>query len=122
MLNRRQLFGNAGEQVAGRYLQKQGLTIVHKNYRCKYGEIDIIAKDQSYLVFIEVKTRSSIKYGDPIASVTNKKQKQICKAAQNYLFEHNLTETDVRFDVIGILQQGKGQEINHIKDAFEFSY
>ena len=112
--------GNSGEEIAGKFLEKSGYRIIARNYRCKLGEIDIIARDGETLVFIEVKTRTDSAFGSPAAAVTVRKQRQIGKAAQWYLAEHGLHEAPARFDVIAIVR-GKGgrHQVEHLPDAFE---
>lgn len=112
--------GFCGEEIAKDFLKDSGYRIVARNWRCPLGEIDIIARDGEALVFIEVKTRTHSAYGSPAAAVTLKKQRQVCKAAQCYLAEHDLFETPARFDVIAIMP-GKdcGHQIEHIPAAFE---
>lgn len=112
--------GLQGEGLAREFLEKSGYRIVCCNYRCKLGEIDIIAKDGVTLVFVEVKTRSDSAFGSPAAAVTIRKQRQICRAAQCYLAEHGLFGTPARFDVIAIYLGKNGrQHIELITDAFE---
>ena len=103
MLNNRQRLGKSGEETIVKYLKKNGYLIIIKNYRCKLGEIDIIAKDGSDLVFIEVKTRSGLSYGSPAEAVNRRKQRQISRAAQYYLAEQQLFDSPARFDVISLL-------------------
>ena len=112
--------GSSGEELAGRFLEKSGYRIVARNFRCRLGEIDIIARDGETLVFIEVKTRTGAAFGSPAAAVTMKKQRQIGRAAQWYLAENGLFETPARFDVIAIVR-GKGgrHRVEHLPDAFE---
>ena len=105
--------GMKGQRLAEEYLIKQNMIILSNNYRTKFGEIDLIALDGEYIVFIEVKYRSSLKYGSPAESVGFYKQQRIIKTAQYYLYKHK-GNIDVRFDVIEVL----GEEINHIKNAF----
>lgn len=120
MLNRRQRLGNKGEDAVARYLKKKGYKILIKNYRCKLGEIDLIAQDGADLVFIEVKTRSGLGYGSPAAAVNAKKQRQICRTAQYYLAEYRLFDTPARFDVISVLlDAAKDYRIDQIKNAFD---
>ncbi|TKB09164.1 YraN family protein [Desulforhopalus sp. IMCC35007] len=117
----RQLLGQNGEADASSYLRKKGYKIITTNYRCKYGEIDIIAKNDEVLVFIEVKTRASKKFGSPAAAVDLRKQIQISKAAHHYLSELGNEEVDARFDVVSVLaEKDKKYKIEHIIDAFEF--
>jgi putative endonuclease len=120
MLNSRQWLGKSGEQSVAKYLQKKGYKILIQNYRCKLGEIDIIARDGSVLVFIEVKTRSGLNYGSPAAAVNARKQKQISRAAQCYLAEHNLFDSPARFDVVSVLcDNSNHHSIDHINNAFD---
>jgi putative endonuclease len=120
MLNSRQRLGQSGEETVARYLEKNGYTILTKNYRCKIGEIDIIARDGADLVFIEVKTRSGLGYGSPAAAVTLRKQRQITRAAQWYLAEQQLFDVPARFDVISVLYgETNRQQIDHINNAFD---
>lgn len=119
MLNSRQRLGQCGEETVVRYLEKNGYTILTKNYRCKIGEIDIIARDGADLVFIEVKTRSGLGYGSPAAAVTLRKQRQITRAAQWYLAEQQLFDVPARFDVISVLYGKTNQQIDHINNAFD---
>ena len=87
------------------------------NFRCKIGEIDIICKDDDYLVFVEVKYRSSSSYGYPMEAVNYKKIKKICKVSDYYRLIHKIKEdTGIRYDVISI----KGEDIEWIKNAFEY--
>ncbi len=119
MLNSRQLLGKSGEETVAKYLRKNGYKILIKNYRCKLGEIDIIAQDGSDLVFIEVKTRSGLHYGSPAAAVNLRKQRQISRAAQCYLAEQRLFDTPARFDVISLLYSNNDHQIEHINNAFD---
>ncbi len=111
--------GKKGEEVALRFLKKKGYRILEKNYTCKLGEIDIIAKEKDTLAFIEVKTRTSTLFGPPELSVTPFKQMQLSKAALIYLKEKNIEEAKARFDVVSILLRPEGEEIELIRDAFD---
>lgn len=114
MQNNRSL-GTIKEDVAAKYLEENGMTILEKNFRCRYGEIDIIAKDGSYLVFTEVKYRTNASSGYPQEAVTKKKQKTIAFVANYYIMQKHLgMDIPIRFDVVAIL----GEEITHIKNAF----
>lgn len=122
MYNNR-LLGAYGEQAAISYLETQGYKILQKNYRCKLGEIDIIAADGDTMAFIEVKTRRSEKFGQPCDSVNYRKQNQIVKTAMCYISQRNLTDWMSRFDVVEVLI-GMGENIKSIrliKNAFEYS-
>lgn len=122
MVNLRQILGIEGEASAAAYLKEKGYTVVAQNYRCTYGEVDIIAKDGNTLVFVEVKTRSSKTFGSPLAAVGYRKQQQISKTAFAYLSENQLGDVDARFDVISILREkGKQVQIGHVIDAFDYT-
>lgn len=109
--------GQKGEKVASRYLEKLGYTIVSSNYKCSYGEIDIIAKDKNELVFIEVKTRCSKKYGEAREAVNEYKKKHIKKASTYYIYKHRLENELVRFDVIEVYVKENECYINQIKNT-----
>jgi putative endonuclease len=111
--------GKAGEELAVRYLCQQGYQILERNYRCRFGEIDLIARDGTTLAFIEVKTRRSQKFGPPAAAVTIEKQRHLVKASQVYLSRKRQADEFCRFDVVTIeLSMGKTR-IELIKDAFQ---
>ncbi|MBW2659224.1 MAG: YraN family protein [Deltaproteobacteria bacterium] len=120
MADNRQKLGRTGERIASAYLQKNGYIILSKNYRRKCGEIDIIARQGDYLVFIEVKTRTTISHGHPLEAVTVRKQKQISMVAQCYLAENNLFDTAARFDVVAVTALKNSRvQVELIPNAFE---
>ena len=112
-----QLVGKLGEDKACNYLEKNNYKIIERNFRCKQGEIDIIAKDLSKneLVFIEVKTRLSFNFGRPAQSVNIVKQKHLLNAADYFLFLNSINNTFIRFDVIEVFSYNYQFKINHIK-------
>jgi len=111
--------GDLGEQAAADYLQEVGYELLERKYRLKIGEIDIIASINNTLVFVEVKTRSSIRYGFPAEAVTYRKQQKIINTALCYLKYINQTTACCRFDVIEIyLAKLRVVKYNHIIDAF----
>lgn len=114
--------GKRGEDMAAAYLLKKKYTIIARNYRQKTGEIDIIARDRQTLVFIEVKTRSSLLFGQPYEAVTTKKQVQLSRVALDYMSRNRQLDHAARFDVISILipQNGK-TEIEHLRNCFEWT-
>lgn len=115
----RQEIGKWGENLACRYIEENKYKIIERNFLCRQGEIDIIAKDinSNELVFIEVKTRSNFKYGNPAASVNKPKQKHMKQAIKYYLYKNRIESIAIRIDVIEvyIVQSCK---INHIKQVF----
>lgn len=102
MHNQRQIEGKIGEDIAAKYIEKQGYKVICKNFRCLKGEIDIIAIDKEYIVFIEVKTRTNKKYGEAKEAVGKEKQKHIYKAAEYYLYSNKMEEEYTRIDVIEV--------------------
>ena len=119
MPNYKQKTGDKGENYACDLLVEKGFTIVERNYHYGHGEIDIVAMDNDVLVFVEVKTRKNLEFGDPIQGVTKSKQRQVRKIAEGYLMEKNISDIDCRFDAIGVLLQGnEAPKINHIENAF----
>ncbi len=112
--------GQSGEELAVRYLRKQGYTIIKQNYRLRIGEIDIIARDGHCLVFVEVKTRHGTQCGTGFEAVDERKQHQIARVALSYLSHHHIEDTEVRFDVVSVqVQKGKAA-IELLKNAFEY--
>ena len=110
--------GTAYEKLAGKYLIKQGYEVLEYNFRCRMGEIDLVAKDGEYLVFVEVKYRSSGRTGSPLEAVDARKQRIISKVASYYCLTHGYGEASpCRFDVMAIC----GEEYTLIKNAFEYA-
>ncbi|MFA5933099.1 MAG: YraN family protein [Microgenomates group bacterium] len=113
--------GNIGEDLAVKYLQKQGYKILEKNYRIRGGEIDIVASDKEYLVFVEVKTRSSHEYGLPVEAITFWKIKHLLKTAQFYLQKIKWGDKPYRLDFISVdfANSKNDPEITLIKNITE---
>ena len=109
----KQVRGAAGESVAAAFLIDLGYREVVRNYRCRYGEIDLIFRDGDEYVFVEVKTRYSLRYGYPEASVSRKKLQTIQACAQWYLLQHETVEVPWRIDVIALLYQQDRADIQH---------
>lgn len=122
MLNRQQKLGREGESMAVRYLKKQGYKILERNYRTPVGEIDIIAKAEKTITFVEVKTRSTAYPDSPKSAVTPQKQRKISMAALTYLKATAEENTRARFDVIAIKSSSATSEIEWVKNAFELAY
>lgn len=112
----RQEIGRWGENLACKYLEENNYKIIERNFLCRQGEIDIIAKDSNKkeLVFVEVKTRSNFKYGNPAEAVNKEKQNHMIQAIQYYIYKNHIKNIPIRLDVIEvyIVQECK---INHIK-------
>ena len=111
--------GKAGEKLAAQYLEKRNYKIIKQNFRCKQGEIDIIAEDgqgeEKDLVFVEVKTRTSLEFGTPAEAVDKTKRKHILKTANYFLYFNNIKEKNIRFDTIEVFLNKNKYKINHIK-------
>jgi len=116
MKNYRQI-GAVYEKKAAEYLETQGYQILEMNFRCHQGEVDIIAMDGEYLVFCEVKYRTTNTYGTPSEAISVRKKKHISKVAQYYLYQHGLQNVPIRFDVVGI----QGTEMVLYKNAFNYT-
>ena len=109
--------GREGEALAGKFLEGLGFQILEKGSRTRLGEIDLIARDGETLVFIEVKTRTSTRFGFPEEAVTWQKQRKMAKVALTYIKAQGIRDTPIRFDVVSI----QGTQIRHIPNAFEVS-
>jgi putative endonuclease len=109
---------NEGERAAAEYLRSRGYHILEHNFRCRDGEVDLIALDGGTLVFIEVKLRRSLARGAAIEAVTALKQNRVRKTAQVYLAYSGRVFHRVRFDVVSIMKSGKNTDITHLKAAF----
>jgi putative endonuclease len=102
------------------FLKEHGYEILEKNYKCKLGEIDVIARRHGRLAFIEIKTRTSVQFGTPQEAVDLRKQEKILMVAQWYMKEKKVVKTPVAFDMVAILwKEGQTPEIRLIADAFE---
>ncbi len=113
-------FGDRGEEAAAKYLEGRGYFILERQFQARVGEIDIIAEADGILIFIEVKTRHSTRFGEPAQAVGYKKQQRIFRTAFLYVQQHGLEDRTCRFDVIEILVTGDSHTICHYKNAFEF--
>lgn len=110
--------GRAGEAAAAFHLESGGMTIVARNYRCRIGEIDLVALDGNVLVIVEVKTRAGMGFGRPSEAVTPAKQGRLRRLASAYLAERRPPQRDVRFDVVEVVGRPGSFRIEHLRDAF----
>lgn len=112
-------FGKSGEDIAEQFLIEKGYEIIKRNFRFGKGEIDIIAKDDDYIVFVEVKSRKNYNYGEPEYAITKSKQRQLKRMAESYFYVNGIQEQLCRFDVITIVGEKEDElKINHIINAF----
>ena len=109
--------GKRGEELAAGYLRKAGFTILEKNWRRGYLEVDLICLDGDYLVLVEVKTRADLRHGLPEEAVTKKKERHLLEAAELYLDLKNM-QNEVRFDIVSVWDSEAEVRINHIREAF----
>lgn len=111
--------GQSFEARAAAYLTQQGLKIVEQNYQCRSGELDLIARDGEYYVFVEVKFRQSGRFGEPFEHVGSQKQRRMTKAALHYAQARGIYERyPMRFDVVSIQPKGNEFEIQWLQNAF----
>ncbi|WP_341216603.1 YraN family protein [uncultured Wocania sp.] len=109
--------GKKGEQLAVDFLLKNGYEIIERNYRFDKAEVDIIAKKDDILAIIEVKTRSSVDFGNPQDFVKPKQIQRLVKAVDEYITANDL-DVEVRFDIVAIVKEGKSFSIEHLENAF----
>lgn len=110
--------GQTWERLAEKHLKRAGYRIRARNVRMKVGEIDIIAEEKGILCFIEVKGRSGLGFGAPAEAITLEKQRRIYRAAEIYLQRERLADSICRFDVVAILDEGHGESVEILRDAF----
>ncbi|MFH1664627.1 MAG: YraN family protein, partial [Candidatus Omnitrophota bacterium] len=101
--------GKTGEKIAGKFLVSRGFSILESNFRTPFGEIDFVAKQDGYLVFVEVKTRTSERFGSPFSAITEVKRKHIINNCLYYLKRHGQCDAPCRIDVIGIKLDSLGR-------------
>jgi len=115
-VNAKDSLGRRGEQAAVEYLERAGLRILDRNWRCAEGEIDIVAAERQVLVVCEVKTRSSTRYGSPLEAISRSKRARLRRLAIRWLVAHGVLFDEVRIDVIGLVRDGSGQyQLEHVR-------
>jgi putative endonuclease len=115
----RQALGRWGEDLAVRHLEAEGLEMVARNWRCREGELDLVARDSGVLVFVEVKTRTSARFGVPAEAVTPHKAARIRRLSQRWLAEVRPPyAAELRFDVVSVLRTAGLPEVLHLRGAF----
>ena len=115
----KQEIGKLGEDIATHYLKQKGYKILDRNFESRQGELDIVALDKKEIVFIEVKTRTSNKFGTPSESINKIKQKHMLQTIKYYLYIRKLSNEFVRIDVIEVYVKDNVYKVNHIKQALE---
>lgn len=114
----KQKLGKYGEDVATQFLKDRGYSIVARNWRCSIGEIDVVAKDKSRLVFVEVKTRNGTGYGHPFEAITAAKVARMRKLVAQWCLENGTSGSEVRLDAIAVIVRGGKIGIEHLKQVF----
>ena len=111
--------GARGERIAAAYLTDVGLRLIDRNWRCREGELDIVAREGAAIVFCEVKTRRAVGFGHPVEAVTPAKQRRLRLLAQRWLAAHDEHAPDLRFDVVGVLvRPARPAVVTHLRSAF----
>ncbi len=111
--------GRRGERIAAAYLTRAGVRVLDRNWRCREGELDIVAREGPALVFCEVKTRRGTGFGHPVEAVTPAKQRRLRLLAQRWLAAHEEHAPDLRFDVVGVLvRPSRPPLVRHLRSAF----
>jgi putative endonuclease len=114
--------GKKGEDIAVEYLKQAGYRILERNYRCIFGEIDIVARDGDTTVLVEVKSRRSERFGPPQASVGPAKQRKLSMLALHYLKDKRLLNGNARFDVVAVMLSPSGHRVELIPNAFDLAF
>lgn len=109
--------GRIGENIIADYITKLGYKVVERNFECNQGEIDIIAKDKEELVFIEVKTRTDMSYGEAREAITKTKKRHLINSIKYYIYKRNLEKEFIRIDVAEVYIKNQNVRINYIKNA-----
>lgn len=112
-------FGIQGEDDTARFLEARGYSIRARNFRCRYGELDVIAEKDDTLCFVEVRMRSTAIWGDPSDTVSGAKQRRLVKTALHYILAHGMKGKMIRFDVVSIVGRGKDAVMEHLPNAFD---
>ena len=118
-MSERQRLGQAGERAAAAFLERRGYRILDRNYRCRYGEIDCVAVHRGTLVFLEIKTRSSLAYGPPHEAVDLRKRRRLTRIARHYARQKGLLDVPQRFDVVSVHWEGGAPRIELFQNAFD---
>jgi len=115
-VNAKDVLGRRGEQLAVEHLQRAGLRILDRNWRCSDGEIDIVAAERRALVVCEVKTRSGVRYGTPLEAITRRKRSRLRRLAVRWLVAHGILFDEIRIDVVGVLRSESGEfSVDHVR-------
>lgn len=111
-------FGELGERIAARWLEKRGWRTIARRFRSGRRDIDLVMQREGTIAFVEVKARSGTEFGDPVEAVHHRKQRELTKSAQSWIDRHGRAEEEYRFDVVGVLVADQKVYIRHIPGAF----
>ena len=114
-------FGELGERIAARWLERCGWKIVERRFRSGRRDIDLVVERDGLVAFVEVKARSGQEFGDPVEAVHRRKQRALAKSAQSWIDRHGRPDETYRFDVVGILLRERRVYVRHVVGAFEVS-
>ena len=114
----RQAFGELGERVAARWLERHGWRVVQRRFRNGRRDIDLVMEREGTVAFVEVKARKGSRFGTPVEAVNWRKQKELARSAHVWIDRHGRPEESYRFDVVGILVEGSRVRVRHVSDAF----
>lgn len=112
-------FGELGERIAARWLQRAGWRVLARRFRAGRRDIDLVVERDGLVVFVEVKARSGETFGDPVEAVHRRKQRSLSKSAQTWIVRHGRSGEQYRFDVVGILLREKRVFVRHVAGAFD---
>jgi len=118
MSEARQAFGEWGERVAGRWLEVHGWRILARRFRSGHRDLDLVAERDGVVAFVEVKARRGRQWGDPVAAVHWRKQRELARSALVWIDRHGAPGRVYRFDVIGVLLEGRRVQVRHVENAF----
>lgn len=122
MNNARKKLGQKGEEIIAAYLRRDGTKIIERNFRCRYGEVDIVAERDKEYIFIEVRTRRSLQFGTPEESITNRKLSKLARTAEFYLHKIGKPEAAFRIDVAALYFDPRGtMHLNYLISPFDLS-
>jgi putative endonuclease len=114
-------FGELGERIAARWLEKSGWRLVARRYRSGRRDIDLVMERNGVIAFVEVKARNGDQFGDPVEAVHRRKQRELSKSAQSWIDRHGRNGEEYRFDVVGVLVTDQKVYIRHVSGAFQLS-
>ena len=117
-----QEFGELGERIAERWLRRHGWRVVQRRFRSGHRDIDLVVERDDLVVFVEVKARKGVEFGDPVEAVNWSKQRQLVRSASVWIDRHGRPSESYRFDVVGVLVEGERVRVRHVPNAFSITH